>query len=125
MSVIGEAALAAFFEVLFSKLASAEFLNAVTEKQVGQELKKWKKILPCIQAVLDDAEEKHMKDGHVKRWLAELQDLAYDADDVLDEFATEALRRKLTREHQDSSSKLQKLLPTCIIPHLIMKLCTR
>ncbi|WRX12499.1 NB-ARC - like 10 [Theobroma cacao] len=114
MSVIGEAALAAFFEVLFSKLASAEFLNAVTEKQVGQELKKWKKILPGIQAVLDDAEEKHMKDGHVKRWLAELQDLAYDADDVLDEFATEALRRKLTREHQDSSSKLQKLLPTCI-----------
>ncbi|EOY19804.1 LRR and NB-ARC domains-containing disease resistance protein, putative [Theobroma cacao] len=111
MSVIGEAALAAFFEALFSKLA--EFLNVVTEKQVREELHEWENILLSIQAVLDDAEEKHVKNRHVKRWLTELQHLAYDAGDVLDEFATEALRRKLTREHQDSSSKLQKLRHTC------------
>ncbi|XP_017984612.1 PREDICTED: putative disease resistance RPP13-like protein 1 [Theobroma cacao] len=111
MSVIGEAALAAFFDALFSKLA--EFLNVVTEKQVREELLKWENILPGIQAVLDNAEEKHVKDRHVKRWLTELQHLAYDADDVLDEFATKALRRNLTREHQYRSSKLQKFLHTC------------
>ncbi|XP_021297301.1 putative disease resistance RPP13-like protein 1 [Herrania umbratica] len=66
MSVIGEAALAAFFDALFSKLA--ELLDVVTEKQVREELHKWERILASIQAVLDDAEEKHVKNRHVKRW---------------------------------------------------------
>ncbi|EOY19751.1 NB-ARC domain-containing disease resistance-like protein [Theobroma cacao] len=39
-----------------------------------------------------------MKDRHVKIWLAELQDLAYDMDDILDEFGTEALGSKLVQE---------------------------
>ncbi|XP_022764208.1 putative disease resistance protein RGA3 [Durio zibethinus] len=110
MSVV-EAALSVFFEGLFSKLASSEFLNFVTEKEVCEELKKLEKTLRNIHAVLDDAE----KDRHVKSWLVQLQDLAYDADDILDEFATEALRLKLKREHQDhSASKVQKLVHTCV-----------
>ncbi|XP_022764227.1 putative disease resistance RPP13-like protein 1 [Durio zibethinus] len=109
MSVV-EAALSVFFEGLFSKLASSEFINFVTEKEVCEELKKWEKTMRNIHAVLDDAEE----DRHEKSWLVALQDLAYDADDILDEFATEALRLKLTREYQDhSATKLPKLVHTC------------
>uniref|UniRef100_A0A2N9GMR7 Disease resistance RPP13-like protein 1 n=1 Tax=Fagus sylvatica TaxID=28930 RepID=A0A2N9GMR7_FAGSY len=59
-----------------------------------------------IHAVLDDAEEKQVTRRLVKMWLDELQDLAYDVEDILDEFATEALRRELNPE--PSKNKLQK-----------------
>lgn len=105
MSFVGEACLSTFFEALFAKLGSFESLHFAIKKQVYEELRKWEKILKNIQAVLDDAEEKQMKDRHVKIWLAELQDLAYDVDDILDEFATEALGTKLMQERQADRSK--------------------
>ncbi|XP_078158157.1 disease resistance protein RGA2-like [Carex rostrata] len=49
--------------------------------------------LLAVQAVLTDAEEKGDANPDVKSWLAELKSAAYDADDVLDEFRYEELRR--------------------------------
>ncbi|RVW93006.1 putative disease resistance RPP13-like protein 1 [Vitis vinifera] len=68
--------------------------------------------------ILHDAEEKHMTDPLVKMWLDELGDLAYDVEDILDSFATEALRRNLMAETlpsgtQPSTSKLRSLIPSC------------
>nr|XP_027109077.1 putative disease resistance RPP13-like protein 1 [Coffea arabica] len=49
----------------------------------------------------------------VKQWLDDLQDLAYDMDDVIDEFSTEACRRRLL-EAQGSTSKVRKVkIPSC------------
>lgn len=63
-------------------------------------------MLEQIGAVLADAEEKQMTDQlGIKSWLEDLEDLAYDLDDVLDEFATEALRRKVMEEPRASTSK--------------------
>ncbi|MBA0742676.1 hypothetical protein Gogos_015711, partial [Gossypium gossypioides] len=77
---------------------------------VGQ----WQSVLPDIQAVLTDAEEKQIKNEGVKKWLDDLQDLAYDVDDILDEFAYEELRLKLQKtQSQASTSKVRKLIPTC------------
>ncbi|XP_022743423.1 putative disease resistance RPP13-like protein 1 [Durio zibethinus] len=112
MSLVGESALSAFFDVLFAKLAPSDSLLFGTEKQVHKELKKWEMILRNIQAVLDDAEEKQMKDKQVKIWLGELQDLGYDADDILDEFATEALGKKSTQDRQANRSKVRKIIHT-------------
>ncbi|OMO92612.1 Disease resistance protein [Corchorus olitorius] len=123
MSVVGEAALAAFFDGLFHNLLSSELLNFVTEKQVRKELKKWEKMLPDIRAVLADAERKQMKDQFVKNWLADLQDLAYDVDDILDEFATQALGRKLTSSEAQSQaikSKVKKIIPSFLSPKSFM-----
>ncbi|XVF18423.1 hypothetical protein REPUB_Repub11eG0020200 [Reevesia pubescens] len=108
----GETALSVFFE-LFAKLASYDqiLLNFVTEKQVSLQLKEWQKILPGIQAVLIDAEEKQMKDPNVKNWLAKLQLLAYDVDDISNEFAIEVLHRK-SHQNQASSSKVPKSIAT-------------
>ena len=44
-----------------------------------------------INEVLDEAEEKQTTKPSVKNWLDNLRDLAYDMEDVLDEFATELL----------------------------------
>ncbi|KAJ9141438.1 hypothetical protein P3X46_031976 [Hevea brasiliensis] len=113
MSVVGEAVLSAFLEVLFDRLASPELLKFAREEHVYTEFQKWKKILLKIRAVLDDAEEKQLTNKLVKIWLAELRDLAYDVEDILDEFTIEALRRGLIVEPESSTSKLQTLIHTC------------
>ena len=98
MSVIGEAALSGFFQMLFSKLTPPELLEFLNQDQVQADLMKWKIMLLKIRAVLDDAEEKQMTSRGVKIWLDELRDLAFDVEDVLDKFATEALQHKLNGE---------------------------
>ncbi|KAL1060359.1 hypothetical protein V6Z11_1Z104200 [Gossypium hirsutum] len=114
MSVFGEAALSAFLELLSAKLLDS-VLNFVADyRQVHQQLKLWQSIFPEIKAVLNHAEEKQIKDEGVKNWLDDLQDLAYDVDDILDEFAYQELRLKLQKtQAQASASKVQKLIPTC------------
>ncbi|XP_028554973.1 disease resistance protein RGA2-like [Dendrobium catenatum] len=44
------------------------------------------RMLPRIKAVLEDAEEREIQDRSVKLWLSELRCLAYDIDDVIDEY---------------------------------------
>ncbi|MBA0716741.1 hypothetical protein Golax_015547, partial [Gossypium laxum] len=114
MSVTGEAALSAFLELLGVKLLDSALNFVADHKQLHPQLKQWQSILPDIQAVLDDAEEKQIKSEGVKKWLNDLQDLAYDVDDILDEFAYEQLRLKLHKPHtQASTSKVRKLIPSC------------
>ncbi|XP_022764727.1 putative disease resistance protein RGA1 isoform X2 [Durio zibethinus] len=119
MAFIGEAALSAFFEALFAKFTSSEF-EFITDKRVRKEIEKWKQTLKNIHAVLADAEWKQVRSDAVKMWLADLKDLAYDLDDILDEFATEALGRKLVKEHQASTSMVPKVRPTGLQPSSIM-----
>ncbi|TXG74972.1 hypothetical protein ES288_1Z030100v1 [Gossypium darwinii] len=114
MSIIGEAALSVFLELLGGKLLDSALNFVADHKQLRPQLKQWQSILPDIQAVLDDAEEKQIKNEGVKKWLEDLQDLAYDVDDILDEFAYEELRLKLHKSQaQASTSKVRKLIPTC------------
>ncbi|XP_071719109.1 putative disease resistance RPP13-like protein 1 [Rutidosis leptorrhynchoides] len=79
-----------------------------------------------LSAVLADASEKHITQEAVRLWLQELHHVAYDLDDVLDDMATEIMRRKLNDESQGSSSTskvLKKFIPTfCtnFTPHKLM-----
>ncbi|XVF82332.1 hypothetical protein PTKIN_Ptkin16aG0038000 [Pterospermum kingtungense] len=124
MAFIVEAAASAFFDALFGKLTSSEFQLLISEKQVRKEIDKWVTTLRDIRAVLADAEGKQMRNERVKNWLDDLQDLAYDMDDIVDGFATEALGRKLMKQHQASKSMSQKLKPSTscssLIPSSIM-----
>uniref|UniRef100_A0A251SX05 Putative NB-ARC, P-loop containing nucleoside triphosphate hydrolase n=1 Tax=Helianthus annuus TaxID=4232 RepID=A0A251SX05_HELAN len=69
--------------------------------------------LTQIQNVLTDASHKEITNQAVKRWLNDLQHLAYDIDDVLDGLATEAMHREFNRESEAITSKVRKLIPTC------------
>ncbi|MBA0633488.1 hypothetical protein Godav_005336 [Gossypium davidsonii] len=86
LSVVGGALLAATFEWLFAKLDSTQLLSFAKQNQVGLELKKWRNLLLKIQAVLEEAETKQITDPLVKIWVSEVRVLAFDMEDILDEF---------------------------------------
>ena len=116
MEVVGESVLSAALQVLFGKLVFPELLNFAGQEGVIAELENWKEKLMMINEVLDEAEEKQTSKLSVKNWLDNLRDLAYDMEDVLDEFATELLRCRLMSEGADqvaTTSKVRSLIPTC------------
>ncbi|RYR71494.1 hypothetical protein Ahy_A02g005748 isoform C [Arachis hypogaea] len=57
-----------------------------------------------VGPVLDDAELKQFTDKRVKKWLLDLQDALYFADDLLDELSTKAAIDATQREPGNSSS---------------------
>ncbi|CAL5422966.1 unnamed protein product [Camellia sinensis] len=79
-------------------------LNSLVLKEFGiawglkTELENLKSTLSTIQAVLQDAETKRGKSETLKNWLRKLNDAAYDADNLVDEFMTEAMRRRMDSE---------------------------
>ncbi|GLT88402.1 hypothetical protein SLE2022_064290 [Rubroshorea leprosula] len=113
LSVAGGAFLTIAFERLFDKLEFSRSLNL--QKQVLNKLRHWESLLPIICAFLEDAEEKQMSNsGHlVKKWLDKMRDLAYDIEDILDEFQVESQKKSNfnPKPHQGSTSKF---IPSCI-----------
>ncbi|KAG4180837.1 hypothetical protein ERO13_A10G189400v2 [Gossypium hirsutum] len=105
LSTIGEVFVSKLIDFFLDKLASSDLLEFATEKQVREEIQMLENELKQIRRVLDDAEERQLKEQQVKDWLIDLQNLAFDLEDVLDEFATEIGRRNLMMERRGSSSK--------------------
>ncbi|KAF7850962.1 hypothetical protein BT93_L4819 [Corymbia citriodora subsp. variegata] len=109
---IAELFLGAFLQVLFDRLASPELLNFARREGIDTRLKKWEKMLESIKEVLDDAEDRQLTDHHgVKSWLEDLRNLAYDIDDLLDEFIIESTKSKSKVE--SNTSKARSLLSGC------------
>ncbi|XVF83320.1 hypothetical protein PTKIN_Ptkin16aG0477500 [Pterospermum kingtungense] len=110
-ALVGEAFLSAMLQVLFDRMASQEVVDFIRGKKLEKcLLKKLKPALISVKAVLDDAEEKQITDQYVKDWVAELKDAMYDAEDLLDEIAFEALRSRLEAEDQTPLNKASRLV---------------
>ncbi|XVF22901.1 hypothetical protein REPUB_Repub12eG0210600 [Reevesia pubescens] len=108
MAVVGENLVSTLLGILSEELDAPMLLEFARKEQVHTHLKKWETILFKIQAVLEDAEERQFTDRVVKIWLDELKDLAYDIEDVLDDFSTEALLQKSKPDSQTITSKIRK-----------------
>ncbi|XP_072066304.1 putative disease resistance protein At3g14460 isoform X2 [Arachis hypogaea] len=94
-SLVGGAFLSSFIGILFNRLSDPAIIKMMRGKKVDQKLlQKLENILNVVEAVLNDAEKKQITDPAVKRWLENLQDAVYDADDLLDELATKAAKQK-------------------------------
>ncbi|XP_034911602.2 putative disease resistance protein RGA4 [Populus alba] len=87
---------------LFLTLAIEETLrrlSSIAVEGIGlawgleEQLQKLKQSLTWIKDVLQDAAIKSVTNDSVRGWLEKLQDVACDAEDVLDEFAYEILRK--------------------------------
>ncbi|KAL4388793.1 hypothetical protein GQ457_09G022390 [Hibiscus cannabinus] len=94
---MAEALLGAIVEKVMSKLISVASEQIVLACDFKESLKRLGESLEMIKAFLQDAEERQTNNNSVKLWLETLKDIAYKADDVLDEFAYEILRRKVFR----------------------------
>ncbi|KAL5733661.1 hypothetical protein ACOSP7_033005 [Xanthoceras sorbifolium] len=113
---VGEAFLSAFLQVLFDRLASREFVNLLRGRKYDDLLEKLKITLLTVTSLLDDAEEKQFSSSAVKKWLHMAKDALYDAEDVLDELATEALKSKLEAESQANTNQVRRLISSPLSP---------
>ncbi|TYH19131.1 hypothetical protein ES288_A05G328400v1 [Gossypium darwinii] len=106
MAMVGEAFLSASIEVLLDRIVSGDVLRLIKGKKLEAVLlKKLKPTLMSVKAVLDDAENKQITNPNVKSWTDELKDAVYDAEDLLDEISTEALRNKIESKYQTTAMK--------------------
>ncbi|RVW30532.1 putative disease resistance RPP13-like protein 1 [Vitis vinifera] len=69
----------------------------------------------ALKAVLNDAEAKQITNSDVKDWVDELKDVMYDAEDLVDEITTEALRCKMESDSQTTATQVR----TSSLPRLI------
>ncbi|KAB2006837.1 hypothetical protein ES319_D11G375500v1 [Gossypium barbadense] len=81
---------------LIIKLSSRALSQVGLWWNLKHDIQDLKRTVCQVKAVLLDAEEKSVTDNLVKVWLEELKDVLYDADDLLDDFSTEALRKDLS-----------------------------
>ncbi|MED6187658.1 hypothetical protein PIB30_078479 [Stylosanthes scabra] len=72
---------------LHSDVNSTPTARKLADQKLFQRLRK---SLRATRLVLDDAEQKQMIDHEVEKWLVDLQDALYMADDLLDELLTKA-----------------------------------
>ncbi|XP_078162771.1 uncharacterized protein LOC144557968 [Carex rostrata] len=92
------------------------------------ELEKLESVFTRIRSVLEDAMTRQLQDRALQDWLEKLTDVACHAEDVLDEFNFEVLRRKTAsydgccREVRDFFSGNNQLKFRCLMAHKIKDL---
>ncbi|KAA8515648.1 hypothetical protein F0562_018741 [Nyssa sinensis] len=94
---------------LLKKLGSVSVQEIGLVWGVKDELHKLANTVSTIRAALLDAEEQHTTNHEVRDWLGNLKDAVYAADDLLDDFSTEVLRRKVMTENKRGKRHLEAI----------------
>lgn len=94
--------LSASLQVLFDKLTSPSLHEFESVWGVEHELTRLRRTLLKILSVMGSMEMREIRDQSMQIWLKELKDVAYDADDILDEFEAEVLRQHVNNINQVS-----------------------
>ncbi|XP_054778596.1 putative disease resistance RPP13-like protein 1 [Prosopis cineraria] len=108
--VVGGAFLSASLQVVFDRLGpTSNIYNCFRSRKLEDRLlKKLHVTLISVNQALDDAETKQYTNSNVKKWLYELKHAVFDADDLLDEIATEATTLKIEAENQGATNKVRR-----------------
>ncbi|KAL3651189.1 hypothetical protein CASFOL_004191 [Castilleja foliolosa] len=93
-----------------------ENLLKLSQEQIGlvrdfkNDMKKLQKTFAMVNDVLHDAQKRQVTDIAVKRWLRELEALAFDVDNVIDEFNYQLLAKKVgATKNKTVKKKVQSL----------------
>ncbi|PRQ51037.1 putative P-loop containing nucleoside triphosphate hydrolase, leucine-rich repeat domain, L [Rosa chinensis] len=100
----------ALISVLLEQLASLTYelikgqvtLVLDVEKDVAEFINN----LRAIQAVLEDAEKRQVKEAVVRDWLDKLKDVSYKMDNVVDEWNTEILKQQVEKQENEGENAL-------------------
>ncbi|GAU20899.1 hypothetical protein TSUD_120910 [Trifolium subterraneum] len=115
--LVAGAFLSSFFQVIFEKLASSNFTDYFHRSKLDDLVEELESTLDSINQVLDDAEIKQYQFPNVKKWLCDVKHAMYEADQLLDEIATDAPLKKLKAESQPSTSNnIVNFIPTLTNP---------
>ncbi|XP_039127999.1 disease resistance protein RGA2-like [Dioscorea cayenensis subsp. rotundata] len=87
--VMAEVVLSPLIKLICEKVALRVIKELSPLTGVAKEFRRLRSTLLTIQDVLEDAEARQVNEKSVKRWLRKLKDVAFDMDDVLDEFTVE------------------------------------
>eukprot|EP00261_Vitis_vinifera_P023094 XP_010654834.1 PREDICTED: putative disease resistance protein RGA4 isoform X2 [Vitis vinifera] len=95
-----------------------ERLTSVVEQQIHEqvslvlgvesEIPSLKKTLRSVRDVLEDAEKRQVKEKSVRGWLENLKDMAYEMEDVLDEWSIAILQFQMEGVENASTSKKKR-----------------
>ncbi|XVF36518.1 hypothetical protein REPUB_Repub19eG0064900 [Reevesia pubescens] len=98
-------------QVVFEKLANPLLQEIAYRLGLKKEVRKLQRTLYVIQAVLEDAEEQQLVDRALRIWLTELREVAYDMEDLLDEFSPEAMQ---SRNQGGLAEQVSSFIPSLV-----------
>ncbi|KAM1133421.1 hypothetical protein ACFX19_043381 [Malus domestica] len=94
-----------FISMLLDRLASTVYEYVDGEVKLVLDAKKdveeFAGNLRAIQAVLEDAEQRQVKEAGVRIWLDRLKDISFQMVDVLDEWNTDMLRQQVEKQERE------------------------
>ncbi|XP_075647390.1 putative disease resistance protein RGA1 [Castanea sativa] len=93
---------------LLGELVSPAFQEACLVWGVESDLRRLENTLSNVKAVLLDAEEQRVHNQELTVWLGQLKEVFYDAQDVLDDFECEALRRQVVEMQGSTTRKVSR-----------------
>ncbi|WVY97827.1 hypothetical protein V8G54_029978 [Vigna mungo] len=105
---MAESLLFSFAESLTGKLATAAVQEASLALGVHSELRQMKASMALIKGVLLDVERKNQQSSALSEWLRQVKHVCCDAEDIVDDFECEALRKQVVNSY-DINTRLTKL----------------
>ncbi|GMN29206.1 hypothetical protein TIFTF001_046311 [Ficus carica] len=109
LQLVGGAFFSSMFQALFDKMASSDVMDFFRKKLNPGLLKNLEILLISADAVLDDAEGKQLGNPHVRKWLLQLKEAIYAAEDLMIEVCDECLPTDVECESSSRPSKVRRL----------------
>ncbi|KAJ6383082.1 hypothetical protein OIU77_031496 [Salix suchowensis] len=92
---MAEAVLFHITEEIINKLGSLTAQEVALWWGLEDQLRKLKDTVTSITAVIQDAEVQNKQNHQIEDWLKKLRQVVYDAEDLLEDFSTQVLRKQL------------------------------
>ncbi|XP_027935169.1 disease resistance protein RGA2-like [Vigna unguiculata] len=109
---MAESLLFSFAESLIGKLASGAVHEASLALGVHADLQQMEESMSLIRAFLLDAEQKKPLNNSLSEWLRQIKQVFSDAEDIVDDFECEALRKHVVNTHGGLTGKVRRFFST-------------